>query len=351
MATTIVGTNNKLKDTPLAEIERFLGRLPDASVASRLGISAVRVGQLRRARGIPSYREQRSPDWSSVQHLLGVSPDSAIAAHLGVTNGAVAHVRRAAAIAGHQTTDWTAVVDLGKVPDRVIADRLGFYNSAVATARRKLGIPAFTGMILSQEGLSLRSVDEALYDAHLHARGIEHAHETHLVGRFRADFLIDGVDHEVVGGMGMAAYAAAHERKRKVLAAADIPVVWLSRPRIALLYSQAGLPLCFRNEYRCTACSESPKRGLARGLCERCFMRALRAERTTLKTCLGCARAFRTSRVDAYCGQACRARAKYPPLAVLLEAKAERRLGKLAAELAIPSKTLAHFVWRHTRIK
>lgn len=69
-----------------------LGRIPDARLARRLGVSAAAVGEARRARGIPVHekRRNRRPEpldavWVKVDPLLGQMPDTDIARRYGLS--------------------------------------------------------------------------------------------------------------------------------------------------------------------------------------------------------------------------------------------------------------------------
>jgi hypothetical protein len=88
---------------------------------------------------------------------------------------------------------------LGTKPDSVIAEKYGIERRTVAFIRARLGIAAFVGSILTQEGEPCRSIHEAKMDAVLHWKGIPHRHEVPVLGgRFVADFMFGEPGKETI---------------------------------------------------------------------------------------------------------------------------------------------------------
>lgn len=115
--------------------------MPDAMLASMLGVDASGVSQARIRRGIRPYRFRI--DWDA--QPLGRMTDPALAAILGVSIGPVNAARRKRGIpAFRQVIKWDSQ-PLGDVADRVLAKRLGVAKSSVVDARQRRGIGPYEG--------------------------------------------------------------------------------------------------------------------------------------------------------------------------------------------------------------
>lgn len=92
------------------------------------------------------------------------------------------------------------LVGLGSKPDAVIARELNVPRRKVCTERNNRSIKPFIGRILTQEGLAVRSIYEAMYDAVLHQQNISHLHEVPVPStNFQADFKIGDTFIEIAG--------------------------------------------------------------------------------------------------------------------------------------------------------
>lgn len=97
------------KDTLIAEHAEALGRVPDAEVARRAGVSVRTVASFRARHDIPGYRGPRRRGGAGGQRRSRIDPYAEL---------------------------------LGKVPDRVVAEKAGVSLNAVRNYRVKRGIPA-----------------------------------------------------------------------------------------------------------------------------------------------------------------------------------------------------------------
>ena len=71
--------------------------------------------------------------------------------------------------------DWDNI-GLGAIPDSEIAVSLAVSKRKVCYERNTRSIPPFNGYLKTQEGYHCRSVYEAMYDAWLHWKDIQHEH-------------------------------------------------------------------------------------------------------------------------------------------------------------------------------
>ena len=76
-----------------AELDRALGRAPDAEVGERFDLSKGQVKRRRKALGVPPYRPLSAKDVVPVERLGQVS-DASLAAEHGLSKGQVARLRR-----------------------------------------------------------------------------------------------------------------------------------------------------------------------------------------------------------------------------------------------------------------
>lgn len=111
-----------------------LGQVPDTKLARELGVTRQRIEQIRKARGIPSFRATLGPsasiDWST--QPLGQIPDHQIAKNLGVNVRLVQSQRKRMNIAPAPTSTRQKRVskldandpDLGKKSDADVAKNI-----------------------------------------------------------------------------------------------------------------------------------------------------------------------------------------------------------------------------------
>lgn len=138
-----------------AKFLRLLGRMADAKLARKMGVSLDAVKGERRRRGIEPFRPRRPPvQWSSKMiRLLGTDIDSEVGERLGLPVYLVRHKRQRLGIPPYgdvpeqhnpRAFNWTKskIALLGTDSDQKIAERLGT-NLAVVTRQRTLsGIPS-----------------------------------------------------------------------------------------------------------------------------------------------------------------------------------------------------------------
>ena len=180
---------------------------------------------------------------------------------------------------------------LGGVPDSVIAEREGVPRRTVCAIRRNLGIQAFRGTILTQEGKPTRSIYEAKYDAWLHWRGVGHEHEVPVPGLpYIADFRVGGVFIEIAGMEGFGRYDAKLKRKQEAYLNFGIRVSWLTRDLVDRLFQDCPVPLRFR-ERTCSHCGKAIH-DLVNGMCRQCNRKSWGMRNAVRKTCEQCGKAF-----------------------------------------------------------
>lgn len=133
----------------------YLGKLPDAAVARKIGIHPLQVLFKRRRRGIEAFRPRRpSVDWTErMIALLGQFTDRSVAEELGLSESIVQRKRQLLGIAPLQAPrsrrrwshHWSAlkIALLGKYPDKVVAKRLRISESCAARKRRLLEISPY----------------------------------------------------------------------------------------------------------------------------------------------------------------------------------------------------------------
>jgi hypothetical protein len=162
--------------------------------------------------------------------------------------------------------DWVTL-GIGKKPDSVVAQEIGFKPRTIAHIRKQLGIPAFIGVILTQEGVPCRSVYEAMYDAWLHWCGIEHSHEVPVEGLpYKADFEVGDHFVEIVGMMNFIKYSQKYVKKRQAYELAGLRVTWLTADEVEQIYQGCEIALNIRSERVCSDCGKKTH-DLVRGVC------------------------------------------------------------------------------------
>ncbi len=189
---------------------------------------------------------------------------------------------------------------LGTVPDSAIADQFNKSSSYIGQIRRKLNIPAFRGFILSQEGIPLRSILEAKYDAYLHWKGLDHQHECPLGDGRTADFYVDGKGFvEIVGMLSYSKYKKRFIKKKKWYENTDdlsldwsckTPITYLFPKNVEKLYKICSLELKFRKRI-CSQCGINTTNP-ANGLCRPCNKKQWGIDNGTTKKCKQCSGRF-----------------------------------------------------------
>jgi hypothetical protein len=122
---------------------RHLLRLPNPEVMGKTGFSKATLLALRREFAIPAPSTRRARWKPALIALFGKVPDAEVARRAGVTSGAASQMRRTLGIRVHRRRDrWTRdeTALLGTAPDQEIARRLGRSLEAVKLKRAKLRI-------------------------------------------------------------------------------------------------------------------------------------------------------------------------------------------------------------------
>ena len=130
----------------------MLGTIPDATLASKIGLAINTVQRKRKSLGIPASRPAKSLNWTpAVIGILGKFPDGEIARIHGMSILSVYKKRVALGIRCYARKSktwhyWTKkeIALLGKMPDADVALRTGINKASVAWKRCKLKIPSFT---------------------------------------------------------------------------------------------------------------------------------------------------------------------------------------------------------------
>lgn len=249
--------------------------------------------------------------------------------------------------------DWE-IVGLGKAPDSLIALDIGASRRRIAYERKKRGIPAFGGLILTQEDNPCRSQYEAMYDAYLHWSGIEHQHEVRVHGLpYIADFLVNGAYTEIVGMVPFPKYTKKLARKRAAYLAANIAVVWMSRQSVIELYEQCPVKVRYRTERVCQRCGKITH-DLVRGVCRVCYMHVWRSEGKEVR-CKQCGRGFvRAGKSrQKYCSTDCYAQSMkcidWPSTEWLEEAATHKPLRQIADSLGVKPGALYQHMYRQRK--
>ncbi len=129
----------------------LLGKVSDAELARRIGVTTTTVRTKRCLRGIPPLRPRDPMKWRAKDiALLGKYPDFEVARMLGVYRKAVINKRHELGIPSYARTSefwhtWTEteIAMLGKMTDRELAERIGIRPMCVTSKRRLLKVPAF----------------------------------------------------------------------------------------------------------------------------------------------------------------------------------------------------------------
>lgn len=187
--------------------------------------------------------------------------------------------------------DWEQI-GFGQKPDRMIAEETGIPKTTLTKIRNKLGIPAFTGVILNQEGDPCRSIYEAMYDAVLHWQNIAHQHEVRVENLpYIADFKVENQFIEIAGMKNFSKYDNKLSKKVQIYEDAGIQVTWLSREQVEELYKECPITINFREHRICERCGKQTH-DLVKNVCRKCYMYVWREESTATGQCQECGNLF-----------------------------------------------------------
>lgn len=288
-------------------------------------------------------------DWDAVD--LGQRSDVEIAREYGVAVQVVWTARTRRGVAPCKPRSRVTPVPwhtagLGERPDSAVALDLGLPRRSVATERSRRGIPPFIGLVLRQDGLPCRSIYEAMYDAVLHDRGVDHEHEVPFptLGVI-ADLVVGGVATEITGMTGFARYDARLTRKREAYVAGGVEVMWLSSNDVVREYRTCSRQVLYRPR-TCSACGE-PVRALVKGTCRPCRLKAWRVENSTPRTCEQCQESYDApagAPSSTYCSRRCywaSMELSWPSWEEVDALLATRSVAATASEIGVKPATLA----------
>ena len=126
----------------------LLGKVPDAQLAKRHGVSNTLLYLMRRERGIPPFTNHARLSAEQIK-LLGTCPDAVLAEKWGIPVNEVRYARRRRKIKScnprpiPESMRWPPEIlaQLGKVQDSVIARALNVSGATVGKRRMSLAIP------------------------------------------------------------------------------------------------------------------------------------------------------------------------------------------------------------------
>jgi hypothetical protein len=251
--------------------------------------------------------------------------------------------------------NWDTV-PLGTKPDDAIARELNVTRRQVCTERNKRSIQPFIGRILSQEGLGLRSIYEAMYDAVLHEKGIEHLHEVPVPNtNFQSDFKINDTFVEIAGMLNYSKYKEKFLKKKAAYEQLGVNVVWLEIEKLEILFSNCNLSLNFRKNTGCKLCG-SQSLQLVKSICNKCYCKTWKqaTDRQT-SLCGFCQKQYPQYSPDSkFCSRECywnSMKLDLPSIDWLERAIAAKGLTEVAAELGVDYYTLHKRLYRHKNRK
>lgn len=194
--------------------------------------------------------------------------------------------------------------DLGKSPDLDIAKLFGVSIKAVQKIRKELGVAREHTGFVSQEGLPLNSLLEAMYDAYLHELGVAHTHEPVIVQhrKYRADFKVGNLFIEVRGMSGYKDYDSKQIPKILLYEEQNFKVIWLSSNTVQKLYKKCKTYTVICREPKvCSECS-APSLKLSKGMCRTCYSSCIYRDKVIENRCITCDQLFKGYPGKKYCG-------------------------------------------------
>ena len=193
---------------------------------------------------------------------------------------------------------------LGKKPDSQIAIEFGLDRRKICQKRNDMGIPAFKGLTLTQEGKPCRSIHEAMYDAYLHWKDIKHDHEVPVEFLpFIADFKIGNKFVEIFGMKGFSVYDAKMRRKKKAYRKHHINFEEMPLKTIETLYQNCPLRVNYRDK-SCEKCGKTQHR-IVKGYCYPCYMKLYHERPLYDIVCKKCGKKISMDHLQQYCSYRC----------------------------------------------
>lgn len=240
---------------------------------------------------------------------------------------------------------------LGLAPDSEIAFEFNVSSGAVKKTRAKLGISSFCGLLLTQEGYPCRSLLEAKYDAWLHHTGIEHLHQTKVPGsRFIADYLIDGVYHEVTGMIGYDKYDIALAKKKSAYTTLAVPVVYITADTVDWFFADCPVKIRLDPKRECRKCG-TKLYDIPNGMCRRCNRIEWGKINATEHSCAQCGKSFMrdAGSFSKRCSRSCyydSLKKDMPSAQELIEIWDTRSINGLANEIGVRPGSLYQRIYR-----
>lgn len=236
-------------------------------------------------------------------------------------------------------------VPFGKKPDPAVAIDLNMDRRKVCYIRRYLGIPAFKGLIITQEGLPCRSIYEAMFDCYLHWKRIKHEHEVNVdLLPYVADFKISNKYFEIFGMFGFKKYEDRKNEKIKAYKENNIFYKSISITTIEKLYKICPVKVIFNIERKCQVCGKETY-NIIKNLCKNCYMKSYHRSAIIISTCKICKEPIQGDYKKEYCGYECYWESlrtnKLPPDNELLEILKNKSIRKLGKELGVSPSSIS----------
>ncbi|MCW5313161.1 hypothetical protein GTQ43_04825 [Nostoc sp. KVJ3] len=251
--------------------------------------------------------------------------------------------------------DWDTL-PLGTKPDDLIARELNVARRKVCAERNKRGIKPFIGRVISQEGLGLRSIYEAMYDAVLHEQGIEHSHEVPVPNtNFKSDFKINDTFIEIAGMLNFNKYKEKYLKKKAAYKQLGINVVWLEIEQLEILFINCNLLIKFRENTGCKLCGYNSIK-LVKDICHKCYCKTwIKATDHEIGICGFCQKQFpQYSRDSKFCSRQCywnSMKLDLPSIDWLESEISATSMSEVAAELGVNYYTLHKKLYRNKKRK
>jgi hypothetical protein len=194
---------------------------------------------------------------------------------------------------------------LGKKPDSVISKMTGMSVRSICQIRKKLKIPAFRGLTLTKEGLSCRSIYEAMYDCYLHENNLKHEHEKIVPNtRCICDFVVNGEYVEIAGMMGFPKYDKRMVRKKEDYKRINLSVTWLDIDDVEKLYKTCKTKIKFIINRKCSMCGKKTH-AIVQRVCRTCYMKKWHKKPKIESKCDYCGKLFFAGEKKKYCCRQC----------------------------------------------